>query len=121
MALDVGTNRDSLLNDPLYPVLRGRRLQGDAYLAFVDEFVQAVQQECPGACLHWEDFGTGHARQLLDRYRDVLPSFNDDIQGTSGVASAAVLAACRGLGQPLAQQTEAHWRPEYRPLLPLAP
>mgnify|MGYP006280726027 FL=1 len=104
VALDVGTNRDSLLSDPLYPGLRQRRLQGDAYLAFVDEFVEAVQQECPGACLHWEDFGTGHARQLLDRYRDTLPSFNDDIQGTSGVASAAVLAACRGLGQSLAQQ-----------------
>ena len=104
VALDVGTNRESLLNDPLYPGLRRRRLQGDAYLAFVDEFVQAVQQECPGACLHWEDFGTSHARQLLDRYRDVLPSFNDDIQGTSGVASAAVLAACRGLGQALADQ-----------------
>ena len=104
VALDVGTNRDSLLSDPLYPGLRQRRLQGDAYLAFVDEFVEAVQQECPGACLHWEDFGTTHARQLLDRYRDALPSFNDDIQGTSGVASAAVLAACRGLGQSLAQQ-----------------
>ncbi|MFM7652459.1 MAG: NAD-dependent malic enzyme, partial [Vulcanococcus sp.] len=104
VALDVGTNRESLLRDPLYPGLRERRLQGDAYLAFVDEFVEAVQQECPGACLHWEDFGTGHARQLLDRYRAVLPSFNDDIQGTSGVASAAVLAACRGLGQPLAEQ-----------------
>ena len=104
VALDVGTNRDSLLSDPLYPGLRQRRLQGDAYLAFVDEFVEAVQQECPGACLHWEDFGTTHARQLLDRYRDALPSFNDDIQGTSGVASAAVLAGCRGLGQSLAQQ-----------------
>ena len=104
VALDVGTNRDSLLSDPLYPGLRQRRLQGDAYLAFVDEFVEAVQQECPGACLHWEDFGTSHARPLLDRYRNRLPSFNDDIQGTSGVASAAVLAACRGLGQSLAQQ-----------------
>jgi len=104
VALDVGTNRESLLEDPLYPGLRERRLQGDAYLAFVDEFVEAVQQECPGACLHWEDFGTGHARQLLDRHRETLPSFNDDIQGTSGVASAAVLAACRGLNQTLQDQ-----------------
>ncbi|MFZ9951021.1 MAG: NAD-dependent malic enzyme [Vulcanococcus sp.] len=104
VALDVGTNRDSLLEDPLYPGLRQRRLQGDAYLAFLDEFVQAVQLECPGACLHWEDFGTEHARLLLDRYRGAIPSFNDDIQGTSGVASAAVLAACRGLGQALAEQ-----------------
>jgi malate dehydrogenase (oxaloacetate-decarboxylating) len=104
VVLDVGTNRASLLEDPLYPGLRRRRLQADDYLAFVDEFVEAVELECPGACLHWEDFGTEHARALLDRYRTRLPSFNDDIQGTSGVASAAVLAACRGLKQPLSEQ-----------------
>ena len=104
VALDVGTNRPSLLADPLYPGLHQRRLAGADYLGFVDEFVEAVQLECPGACLHWEDFGTSHARQLLERYRDQLPSFNDDIQGTSGVVSAAVLAACQGLGQTLAEQ-----------------
>jgi malate dehydrogenase (oxaloacetate-decarboxylating) len=104
VVLDVGTNRESLLHDPLYPGLRQPRLQGDAYLAFVDEFVEAVAGLCPGACLHWEDFGTGSARLLLDRHRGRLPSFNDDIQGTSGVASAAVLAACRGLGQNLSAQ-----------------
>jgi malate dehydrogenase (oxaloacetate-decarboxylating) len=104
VALDVGTNRPSLLADPLYPGLRQQRLEGEAYLAFVEEFVEAVQLECPGACLHWEDFGNSHARLLLERYRWRLPSFNDDIQGTSGVASAALLAACRGLGQPLAEQ-----------------
>lgn len=104
VALDVGTNRPSLLADPLYPGLRQRRLEGEAYLAFVDEFVEAVQLECPGAVLHWEDFGTRHARPLLEHYRSQLPSFNDDIQGTSGVANAAVLAACRGLGQALTDQ-----------------
>jgi len=104
VVLDVGTNRQSLLNDPLYPGLRQPRLQGEAYLSFVDEFVDAVAEHCPGACLHWEDFGTTTARLLLDRHRWRLPSFNDDIQGTSGVASAAVLAACRGLGQGLAEQ-----------------
>ncbi|WP_254930705.1 NAD-dependent malic enzyme [Cyanobium sp. BA20m-14] len=104
VALDVGTNRPSLLADPLYPGLHQRRLAGADYLGFVDEFVEAVQLECPGACLHWEDFGTSHARQLLERYREQLPSFNDDIQGTSGVVSAAVLAACQGLGQTLAEQ-----------------
>jgi len=104
VALDVGTNRPSLLADPLYPGLRQRRLEGEAYLEFVEEFVQAVRLECPGACLHWEDFGTSHARSLLEHYRWQLPSFNDDIQGTSGVASAAVLAACRGQGQQLADQ-----------------
>jgi malate dehydrogenase (oxaloacetate-decarboxylating) len=104
VALDVGTNRQSLLADPLYPGLRQRRLEGEAYLAFLDEFVRAVEQECPGAALHWEDFGTAHAHLLLQRYRQRLPSFNDDIQGTSGVACAAVLAACRGLAVPLAEQ-----------------
>ena len=104
VALDVGTNRTSLLSDPFYPGLRQRRLEGEAYLAFVDEFVEAVQLECPGACLHWEDFGNRHARLLLEHYRWQLPSFNDDIQGTSGVASAVVLAACRGLNQQLVDQ-----------------
>ncbi|MFN5194664.1 MAG: oxaloacetate-decarboxylating malate dehydrogenase [Cyanobacteriota bacterium] len=104
VALDVGTNRPGLLEDPLYPGLRQPRLRGEAYLAFVDEFVEAVAALCPGACLQWEDFGTDTARTVLDRHRGRLTSFNDDIQGTSGVASAAVLAACRGLGQPLTGQ-----------------
>ena len=104
VTLDVGTNREELLADPLYPGLRQPRLRGESYQAFVDEFVDAVVAECPGACLHWEDFGTGTARMLLERHRWRLPSFNDDIQGTSGVASAAVLAACRGLGQRLRDQ-----------------
>ncbi|MEB3265188.1 MAG: oxaloacetate-decarboxylating malate dehydrogenase [Cyanobacteriota bacterium] len=104
VALDVGTNRPTLLNDPLYPGLRQPRLRGEAYQAFLDEFVEAVATLCPGACLQWEDFGTDTARAVLDRYQNRLTSFNDDIQGTSGVASAAVLAACRGLGQPLARQ-----------------
>lgn len=104
VSLDVGTNRPSLLDDPLYPGLRHPRLQGEAYLGFVDEFVAAVAAEYPGACLHWEDFGTQTARLLLDRHRWSVPSFNDDIQGTSGVASAALLAACRGLNQRLSEQ-----------------
>jgi len=89
VALDVGTNRDSLLADPLYPGLRQGRPSTEELYSFVDEFVEAVQEVFPGACLHWEDFGTAHARLLLDRHRETLPSFNDDIQGTSGVASAA--------------------------------
>lgn len=104
VVLDVGTNRESLLSDPLYPGLRHQRIQGQAYLEMVDEFVDAVREVCPGACLHWEDFGTATARPLLDRYRNQFPSFNDDIQGTSGVASAAVLAACQGLKQKLQDQ-----------------
>ncbi len=104
VVLDVGTNRESLLNEPLYPGLRRPRLQGSSYDAFLDEFVSAVMAVFPGACLHWEDFGRATAKTILDRYRHKIPSFNDDIQGTSGVASAAVLAGCQGLGQRLQDQ-----------------
>ncbi|MFQ6537120.1 MULTISPECIES: oxaloacetate-decarboxylating malate dehydrogenase [Aphanothece] len=104
VTLDVGTDRASLLEDPLYPGLRRPRLGGEAYDAFVDAFVAAVAEVFPGAFLHWEDFGNRQARRLLERHRQQLPSFNDDIQGTSGVAAAAVLAACQGLGQELTQQ-----------------
>lgn len=103
--LDVGTDRADLLADPLYPGWKQPRLSGAAYDAFLDAFIAAVRQVCPGALVHWEDFGAANARRVLDRYRAIVPSFNDDIQGTSGVAAAAVLAALRGLGQPLNGQT----------------
>lgn len=104
VTLDVGTDRPSLLSDPLYPGLRQRRLRGQAYDAVLDSFVAAVDAVFPGAFLHWEDFGSPQARRVLDRYRQRLPSFNDDIQGTSVVAAAAVLAACRGQGVRLEDQ-----------------
>ena len=104
VVLDVGTDRQSLLEDPLYPGWRQPRLRGAAYDAFIARFVDALKGVFPHTVLHWEDFGTVNARRNLERYRQVLPSFNDDIQGTSGVAAAAVLAACQGLGQPLAGQ-----------------
>jgi malate dehydrogenase (oxaloacetate-decarboxylating) len=103
--LDVGTDRADLLADPLYPGWKQPRLSGAAYDAFLDAFIAAVRQVCPGALVHWEDFGAANARRVLDRYRATVPSFNDDIQGTSGVAAAAVLAALRGLGQRLSDQT----------------
>jgi malate dehydrogenase (oxaloacetate-decarboxylating) len=104
VTLDVGTDRPSLLSDPLYPGLRRRRLRGAAYDAVLDGFVAAADAVFPGAFLHWEDFGSPQARRVLDRYRERLPSFNDDIQGTGVVAAAAVLAACRGQGARLAEQ-----------------
>ncbi len=104
VVLDVGTDRDELLSDPLYPGWRHPRLRGEAYDDFIATFVAAVEQLAPHAFLHWEDFGTANARHNLEAYRHRLASFNDDIQGTSGVASAAVLAAARGLGQTLAEQ-----------------
>lgn len=103
--LDVGTDRPELLADPCYPGLRRPRLQGEAYTAFLDRFIAAVQTVCPGALVHWEDFGAAHARPVLEAYRHRVPSFNDDIQGTSSVATAAILAGLRGLGRGLADQT----------------
>ena len=102
--LDVGTDRPELLADPNYPGLREPRLQGEAYDAVLESFVAAVATVCPGALVQWEDFGAANARRVLDRYRQRLPSFNDDIQGTSGVAAAAILAGLQGLGQRLVDQ-----------------
>ena len=93
VVLDVGTNNEERLADPLYLGWRHPRMTGAEYDAFVDEFIQAVKSEMPGVCLQWEDFATPHARPLLNRYRDELLSFNDDIQGTAAVALGAVLSA----------------------------
>nr|WP_197166988.1 NAD-dependent malic enzyme [Synechococcus sp. CBW1107] len=101
LVLDVGTDREELLENPLYPGWRHPRLDGADYDTFLDRSVEALQRRFPGALLHWEDFGTGHAHQLLARYRERLPSFNDDIQGTRGVACAVVKAASHGAGLPL--------------------
>jgi len=96
--LDVGTDRQSLLDDPLYPGNRHPRVPTVEYDAFLDAFVRAVQKVFPRALLHWEDIGAANARRLLARYRDELLSFNDDVQGTGAVNLAAVLAAVRATG-----------------------
>jgi malate dehydrogenase (oxaloacetate-decarboxylating) len=99
--LDVGTDRQSLLDDPLYIGNRHRRAPADEYDRFLDAFVSAAGKLFPGALLHWEDIGVSNARRLLDRYRDRRLSFNDDIQGTGAVNLAAVLAAARVTGVSL--------------------
>lgn len=104
IVLDVGTNNAERLKDPEYLGWRHERVTGQAYFDFVDQFVQAVKQELPGTCLQWEDFATPHARPILNRYRDQLLTFNDDIQGTSAVALGAVLGAVRVTGKSLKQQ-----------------
>lgn len=96
--LDVGTNNQSLLDDPLYLGVRQHRLTGDAYISLVDEFVDAVQKHFPGVLIQFEDFLTPNAYSLLQRYRDTLCCFNDDIQGTAAMALAGVLASCRLTG-----------------------
>src|SRR5882672_3783563 len=104
IVLDVGTNNAERLADPEYLGWRHERIQGDAYFDFVDRFVQAVKQELPGTCLQWEDFGTPHARPILQRYRDELLTFNDDIQGTAATALGAVLGAVAVTKRSLKEQ-----------------
>jgi malate dehydrogenase (oxaloacetate-decarboxylating) len=99
--LDVGTDRQSLLDDPLYIGHRRPRVPADDYDRFLDAFVAAVEKLFPGALLHWEDIAVSNARRLLDRYRHRTLSFNDDIQGTGAVNLAAVLAAAKATGVSL--------------------
>src|SRR5271165_1332918 len=104
IVLDVGTNNAERLKDPEYLGWRHERITGQDYFDFIDRFVQAVKQELPGTCLQWEDFSTPHARPILQRYRDQLLTFNDDIQGTSAVALGAILGAIRVTGKRLREQ-----------------
>jgi len=104
IVLDVGTNNTERLNDPEYLGWRHERITGQNYFDFIDKFVQAVKQELPGTCLQWEDFATSHARPILQRYRDDLLTFNDDIQGTAAVALGAVLGAIEVTGKSLKDQ-----------------
>ncbi|GGM08070.1 NAD-dependent malic enzyme [Deinococcus aerophilus] len=102
--LDVGTGRADLREDPSYLGVKHDRLTGEEYLRFVDRFVEATLERYPKAIIQWEDFSKDTAFMVLDRYRRVVPSFNDDIQGTGAVVLAGVLNACRLKGETLAEQ-----------------
>jgi malate dehydrogenase (oxaloacetate-decarboxylating) len=102
--LDVGTDRLDLINDPSYLGVRQRRLRGDGYLEFLDKFVDGIKARWPKAIVQWEDLSKEVAFTVLDRYRDKLPSFNDDIQGTGAVALAGMLSACRMKKEALVDQ-----------------
>jgi malate dehydrogenase (oxaloacetate-decarboxylating) len=104
IVLDVGTDNVELLEDPEYLGWRHRRIADEDYFAFIDEFVTAVNDEMPNVLLQWEDFATAHAQPILERYRDRLLTFNDDIQGTAAVALGALHGAATIAGRPLSQQ-----------------
>ncbi|WP_319242228.1 NAD-dependent malic enzyme [uncultured Propionivibrio sp.] len=104
ITLDVGTNNDALLDDPLYIGLHQRRTTGQVYDDFIEAFIQAVMKRWPNVLLQWEDFHKTNASRLLERYRDRLCCFNDDIQGTASVTTGALMAAMQITGEALVDQ-----------------
>ena len=107
ITLDVGTNNPQLLNDPIYMGLAQPRISGDEYYAFVDEVIEAIQRRWPEALVQFEDFAQKNAMPLLNKYRDKICCFNDDIQGTAAVAVGSLIAASRAAGQQLKDQVVA--------------
>jgi malate dehydrogenase (oxaloacetate-decarboxylating) len=99
--LDVGTDNPALLADPLYLGVRHRRMRGDAYLSLVDELVAAMVEVFPGAIVQWEDFANQRAFEVLRRYRQIVPSFDDDIQGTGAVVEGGLRTALDRVGRRL--------------------
>ncbi|EIE1271243.1 NAD-dependent malic enzyme [Vibrio parahaemolyticus] len=104
IVLDVGTNNPQRLADPMYMGWRHPRITGPDYDAFVEEFIQAVQRRWPDALIQFEDFAQKNAMPLLERYKDRICCFNDDIQGTAAVTVGSLLAACKAAGTQLSKQ-----------------
>jgi malate dehydrogenase (oxaloacetate-decarboxylating)(NADP+) len=104
ITLDVGTDNEDFLKDPLYAGLRQNRVDDDVFYEFLDEFVTSVQELFPKCCIQFEDFSMNHAAPLLEKYRDKVCCFNDDIQGTAGVALGGIYAACQAKQEAIEDQ-----------------
>ena len=104
VSLDVGTNNETLLNDPLYLGNKHTRVRGTAYDAFIKKYLETASSLFPNALLHFEDFGPGNARRILVHYADTYRIFNDDMQGTGAITLAAALAAVKVTGVPMREQ-----------------
>jgi NADP-dependent malic enzyme len=105
VVIDAGTDRMALLNDDFYLGNRHERVRGDEYYAFIDKFVSTAETLFPRLYLHWEDFGRENAANILDRYKDKIPTFNDDIQGTGIITLAGILGAMNATGGKLTDHT----------------
>nr|WP_268913467.1 malolactic enzyme [Lentilactobacillus sp. SPB1-3]MCZ0977598.1 NAD-dependent malic enzyme [Lentilactobacillus sp. SPB1-3] len=105
VVIDAGTNRESLLDDPMYLGNRHLRIKGQKYDEFIDEFVSQTESLFPNVYLHWEDFGRSNAAKILNKYRNKITTFNDDIQGTGIIVLAGILGALQISGEKLTEQT----------------
>lgn len=104
IVIDAGTNRKELLDDHLYLGNRQERVYGDTYYEFIDQFVQTAESMFPKLYLHWEDFGRSNAATILDKYKQIIPTFNDDIQGTGIVVLGGIFGALDIIGEKLTDQ-----------------
>jgi len=104
IVLDAGTDNEKFLNDPLYPGMKMKRIKGKQYDDFIEAFVKAIKKVYPKICIQWEDFAGVNAIRILNKYRDKVCTFNDDIQGTAAIAVAGFIAISRLLNKPFKEQ-----------------
>jgi len=104
IVLDTGTNNEAFLSDPLYPGIRQKRITGQEYDDFIEAFVKAVNEVYPKICIQWEDFKGVDAIRILNKYRDKVCTYNDDIQGTAAIATAGFISISRLMGKPFTEQ-----------------
>jgi malate dehydrogenase (oxaloacetate-decarboxylating)(NADP+) len=104
IVLDAGTNNEAFLNDPLYPGLKKKRVTGKEFDDFIEAFVNAINEVFPKICIQWEDFAGKDAIRILEKYRDKVCTFNDDMQGTAAMAASGIITASRFSGKPFTEQ-----------------